>query len=89
MRSNCDFLPFLNLLSPCVLPAAFLSGLGHYEIAIPVRVGPNGETLDTPHHQRRKRRSTEDRPPDSVKLLFEFFNTAYVKIFFACQPLTC
>lgn len=50
-------------------PAAFLSSLGQYEIAIPVRVGPNGETLDaetTQHHQRRSRRSTDDRLPDSV-----------------------
>uniref|UniRef100_A0A8D3EE04 ADAM metallopeptidase with thrombospondin type 1 motif, 10 n=1 Tax=Scophthalmus maximus TaxID=52904 RepID=A0A8D3EE04_SCOMX len=48
--------------------AAFLSSLGQYEIAIPVRVGPHGETLDaeTPQHQRRRRRSTEDRPPDSL-----------------------
>lgn len=48
--------------------AAFLSSLGQYEIAIPVRVGPSGEMLDskmTEHHQRR-RRSTEDRLPDSL-----------------------
>ncbi|XP_047231848.1 A disintegrin and metalloproteinase with thrombospondin motifs 10 isoform X2 [Girardinichthys multiradiatus] len=48
--------------------AAFLSSLGQYEIAIPVRVGPNGEMLDTnrtQYHQRR-RRSTEDRLPDSL-----------------------
>ncbi|XP_005803960.1 A disintegrin and metalloproteinase with thrombospondin motifs 10-like isoform X2 [Xiphophorus maculatus] len=48
--------------------AAFLSSLGQYEIAIPVRVGPNGEMLDTDrtkYHQRR-RRSTEDRLPDSL-----------------------
>ncbi|GLD49791.1 A disintegrin and metalloproteinase with thrombospondin motifs 10-like isoform X1, partial [Lates japonicus] len=48
--------------------AAFLSSLGQYEIAIPVRVGPNGETLDadTPQHHRRRRRSAEDRLPDSL-----------------------
>ncbi|XP_067370061.1 A disintegrin and metalloproteinase with thrombospondin motifs 10 isoform X2 [Channa argus] len=47
--------------------AAFLSSLGQYEIAIPVRVQPNGETLDaeTPQPNRR-RRSTEDRLPDSL-----------------------
>ncbi|XP_008413365.1 A disintegrin and metalloproteinase with thrombospondin motifs 10 [Poecilia reticulata] len=48
--------------------AAFLSSLGQYEIAIPVRVGPNDEMLDTDrtkYHQRR-RRSTEDRLPDSL-----------------------
>uniref|UniRef100_A0AAQ4QFS6 ADAM metallopeptidase with thrombospondin type 1 motif, 10 n=1 Tax=Gasterosteus aculeatus aculeatus TaxID=481459 RepID=A0AAQ4QFS6_GASAC len=48
--------------------AAFLSNLGRYEIAIPVRVGPNGEALDTetqPHHRRRSR-STEDGLPDSL-----------------------
>ncbi|KAM7011971.1 A disintegrin and metalloproteinase with thrombospondin motifs 10 isoform 1-T1 [Tautogolabrus adspersus] len=48
--------------------AAFLTSLGQYEIAIPVRVGPNGETLDAeaPQHHRRRRRSTEDRLPDSL-----------------------
>lgn len=47
--------------------AAFLSSLGQYEIAIPIRVEPNGETMDaeTPQHHRR-RRSTEDRVPDSL-----------------------
>lgn len=52
-------------------PAAFLSSLDQYDIAIPVRVGPNGETLDaeTPQHHRR-RRSTEDRLPDSVLCFF-------------------
>ncbi|KAM9384737.1 A disintegrin and metalloproteinase with thrombospondin motifs 10 [Pholidichthys leucotaenia] len=48
--------------------AAFLSSLRQYEIAIPVRVGPNGEMLDseiTDDHQRR-RRSTEERLPDSL-----------------------
>lgn len=47
--------------------AAFLSSLGHYEIAIPVRVGPDGETLDTSHqHHRRRQRSAEDKLPDSL-----------------------
>ncbi|XP_040897108.1 A disintegrin and metalloproteinase with thrombospondin motifs 10 [Toxotes jaculatrix] len=48
--------------------AAFLSSLGQYEIAIPVRVGPNGETLDaeTPQYHQRRRRSTEDRLPDAL-----------------------
>ncbi|MEQ2304927.1 hypothetical protein AMECASPLE_032278 [Ameca splendens] len=53
---------------PPLFLAAFLSSLGQYEIAIPVRVGPNGEMLDTnrtEYHQRR-RRSTEDRLPDSL-----------------------
>ncbi|XP_032380775.1 A disintegrin and metalloproteinase with thrombospondin motifs 10 isoform X1 [Etheostoma spectabile] len=47
--------------------AAFLSSLGQYEIAIPVRVGPNGQALDAemPQHHRRKR-STEERLPDSL-----------------------
>lgn len=51
----------------CLSAAAFLSSLDQYEIAIPVRVGPNGATLDaeTPQHHRR-RRSTEDKLPDSV-----------------------
>uniref|UniRef100_A0A8C9XWX8 ADAM metallopeptidase with thrombospondin type 1 motif, 10 n=1 Tax=Sander lucioperca TaxID=283035 RepID=A0A8C9XWX8_SANLU len=41
--------------------------LGQYEIAIPVRVGPNGQALDAemPQHHRRKR-STEERLPDSL-----------------------
>ncbi|KAM9761762.1 A disintegrin and metalloproteinase with thrombospondin motifs 10 isoform 1-T1 [Menidia menidia] len=48
--------------------AAFLSTLGQYEIAIPVRVGPNGEMLDAGHTQyhQRRRRSSEDRLPDSL-----------------------
>ncbi|XP_068446167.1 A disintegrin and metalloproteinase with thrombospondin motifs 10 isoform X1 [Clinocottus analis] len=48
--------------------AAFLSNLGRYEIAIPVRVGPSGETLDaeTPQPHRRRSRSTEDIQPDSL-----------------------
>lgn len=47
--------------------AAFLSSLGQYEIAIPVRTGPNGENQENPPHSRRTRRSTaEDIPPDSV-----------------------
>uniref|UniRef100_A0A8C6NY30 ADAM metallopeptidase with thrombospondin type 1 motif, 10 n=1 Tax=Nothobranchius furzeri TaxID=105023 RepID=A0A8C6NY30_NOTFU len=39
-----------------------------YEIAIPVRVGPNGEMLDTEksHHHQRRKRSTEDRLPGSL-----------------------
>uniref|UniRef100_H3CXS6 ADAM metallopeptidase with thrombospondin type 1 motif, 10 n=1 Tax=Tetraodon nigroviridis TaxID=99883 RepID=H3CXS6_TETNG len=49
--------------------AAFLSGLGQYDIAIPVRVGPHGETLaaEKPQHHQRRRRSAEDRLPDSVR----------------------
>lgn len=52
--------------------AAFLSSLSQYEIAIPVRVGPNGETLDAEksQHLQRRRRSTEDRLPDSVFIAF-------------------
>lgn len=48
--------------------AAFLSNLGQYEIAIPVRIGADGEALDAekPQHHRRRRRSAEDRLPDSV-----------------------
>lgn len=58
-----------------LLLAAFLSSLGQYEIAIPVRVGPNGETLDaeTPQHHQRRRRSTEDRLPDSVLCFLKLF----------------
>lgn len=45
--------------------AEFLSSLGQYEIAIPVRVGPRGDALDPeegpPHlHRRRSQRSAED-----------------------------
>ncbi|KAM3875996.1 A disintegrin and metalloproteinase with thrombospondin motifs 10 [Diretmus argenteus] len=50
--------------------AVFLSNLDQYEIAIPVRVGPEGEILDAenppPHPDRRRRRSTEDQPPDTI-----------------------
>lgn len=59
--------------------AAFLSGLGQYEIAIPVRIGPHGETLDTAetqHHQRR-RRSSDDRLPDSVWSSFPFVSSSF------------
>lgn len=54
-----------------LLLAAFLSNLGQYEIATPVRVGPNGEKLDgdNSHHQRR-RRSPEDRLHDTVGFIF-------------------
>lgn len=58
--------------------AAFLSSLGQYEIAIPVRIGPHGETLDaekSQHHQRR-RRSAEDRLPDSVLSSFPFISSS-------------
>lgn len=47
----------------CFPTAEFLSSLGQYEIAIPVRVGPHGEPLseeETPHGHGRQRRSTED-----------------------------
>lgn len=50
--------------------AEFLSGLGQYEIAIPVRVGPQGENLDTGRseadgspHGRRGRRSADGAQP--------------------------
>ena len=45
-------------------PAEFLSGLGQYEIAVPVRVGPQGQPLegseeDGPPQARRRRRSAD------------------------------
>lgn len=48
--------------------AAFLTSLGQYEIAIPVRVGPDGEVLDggREQHHRRRSRSADDRLPDSL-----------------------
>ncbi|KAK7888871.1 hypothetical protein WMY93_024431 [Mugilogobius chulae] len=48
--------------------AAFLSSLGHYEIAVPVRVGPEGETMDTNHqqHRRKPRSAHEDKLPESL-----------------------
>ncbi|CAB1324288.1 unnamed protein product [Coregonus sp. 'balchen'] len=58
--------------------ATFLSSLGQYEIAIPVRVGPQGETLDTddggadsPNHHRRSRRSAEDQQQDLSQLYYQ------------------
>lgn len=67
-------------LSACL--AAFLSSLGQYEIAIPVRVGPNGETLDadTPqYHTSRRRRSAEDRLPDSVLAFWLIFHSSIIQ----------
>lgn len=62
---NCACLLFPLSILLCV--AAFLSSLGQYEIAIPVRTGPNGENQENPQHSRRRRRSTmEDNPSDSV-----------------------
>ncbi|KAG5276442.1 hypothetical protein AALO_G00132070 [Alosa alosa] len=40
----------------------FLSRLDQYEIAIPVRVGPGGETLESEEPHRRQRRSTPPNP---------------------------
>ncbi|XP_020354613.1 A disintegrin and metalloproteinase with thrombospondin motifs 10 isoform X1 [Oncorhynchus kisutch] len=58
--------------------ATFLSSLGQYEIAIPVRVGPQGETLhtgdggaDSPNHHRRSRRSAEDQQQDLSQLYYQ------------------
>ncbi|TNN56682.1 A disintegrin and metalloproteinase with thrombospondin motifs 10 [Liparis tanakae] len=47
---------------------AFLSTLGRYDIAIPVRVGPDGEPLDAGDAARRprRRRGAAERPPDSL-----------------------
>ncbi|CAL8306758.1 unnamed protein product [Lota lota] len=54
--------------------AAFLSSLSHYDIAIPMRVNPGGggslgeagPPPGRPHQRGRRRRSTEDRPPDTL-----------------------
>ncbi|XP_061680896.1 A disintegrin and metalloproteinase with thrombospondin motifs 10 isoform X1 [Syngnathoides biaculeatus] len=52
--------------------AAFLSGLGQYEIAIPLRVGPNGETLHTKGSQdHRRRRSTEENKSTDTSLYYQ------------------
>ncbi|KAJ7992953.1 hypothetical protein DPEC_G00267420 [Dallia pectoralis] len=58
--------------------ATFLSRLGQYEIATLVRVGPQGETLDTedmgavnPSQRRRRRRSAEDQQQDPSQLYYQ------------------
>uniref|UniRef100_A0A8C7N3W1 ADAM metallopeptidase with thrombospondin type 1 motif, 10 n=1 Tax=Oncorhynchus kisutch TaxID=8019 RepID=A0A8C7N3W1_ONCKI len=60
----------------------FLSSLGQYEIVIPVRVGPQGETLDTedggadsPNHHRRSHRSAEDQQQDLSQLYYQLSTT--------------
>lgn len=54
--------------------AEFLSSLGQYEIAIPVRVGPHGETLseeETSHGTVRHRRSTETQSASEPQLYYQ------------------
>ncbi|KAL4634762.1 A disintegrin and metalloproteinase with thrombospondin motifs 10-like isoform X1 [Arapaima gigas] len=59
--------------------AAFLSGLSHYEIAIPVRVGPLGEALspeergETLWHRRYRRNS--DRTSGPTQLYYQLSTT--------------
>uniref|UniRef100_A0A8C7KKD5 ADAM metallopeptidase with thrombospondin type 1 motif, 10 n=1 Tax=Oncorhynchus kisutch TaxID=8019 RepID=A0A8C7KKD5_ONCKI len=72
----------LSLSSLCLCPATFLSSLGQYEIVIPVRVGPQGETLDTedggadsPNHHRRSHRSAEDQQQDLSQLYYQLSTT--------------
>uniref|UniRef100_A0A4W5RI36 ADAM metallopeptidase with thrombospondin type 1 motif, 10 n=1 Tax=Hucho hucho TaxID=62062 RepID=A0A4W5RI36_9TELE len=67
-----------SVSSLCLSPATFLSSLGQYEIAIPVRVGPQGKALDTedgggdsPNHHRRSRRSAEDQQQDLSQLYYQ------------------
>ncbi|XP_029563001.1 A disintegrin and metalloproteinase with thrombospondin motifs 10 isoform X2 [Salmo trutta] len=62
--------------------ATFLSSLGQYEIAIPVRVGPQGESLhtkdggaDSPNHHRRSRRSAEDQQQQDLSQLYYQLST--------------
>ncbi|XP_052336431.1 A disintegrin and metalloproteinase with thrombospondin motifs 10-like [Oncorhynchus keta] len=62
--------------------ATFLSSLSQYEIVIPVRVGPQGETLDTedggadsPNHHRRSHRSAEDQQQDLSQLYYQLSTT--------------
>uniref|UniRef100_A0A8C9T045 ADAM metallopeptidase with thrombospondin type 1 motif, 10 n=1 Tax=Scleropages formosus TaxID=113540 RepID=A0A8C9T045_SCLFO len=58
---------------------AFLSGLSHYEIAIPVRVGPQGEALGLEDqterlwHQRHRRSS--DGPFEPTQLYYQLSTT--------------
>ncbi len=54
--------------------AEFLSSLSQYEIAIPVRVGPYGETLseeETSHRNGRHRRSTETQSVPEPQLYYQ------------------
>uniref|UniRef100_A0AAV2L3G0 Peptidase M12B domain-containing protein n=1 Tax=Knipowitschia caucasica TaxID=637954 RepID=A0AAV2L3G0_KNICA len=48
--------------------AAFLSSLAHYEIAVPIRLGPDGVPQDATQlqQQRRQKRGAEDKLPDTL-----------------------
>ncbi|XP_072537431.1 A disintegrin and metalloproteinase with thrombospondin motifs 10 isoform X1 [Salminus brasiliensis] len=50
--------------------AAFLSSLDQYEIAIPIRVGPQGEVLDKekPSDGHRRQRRSAEMPPETPDL---------------------
>uniref|UniRef100_A0A8C9VCD1 ADAM metallopeptidase with thrombospondin type 1 motif, 10 n=1 Tax=Scleropages formosus TaxID=113540 RepID=A0A8C9VCD1_SCLFO len=73
------FLLNLILMVPCFCTVAFLSGLSHYEIAIPVRVGPQGEALGLEDqterlwHQRHRRSS--DGPFEPTQLYYQLSTT--------------
>uniref|UniRef100_A0A8C2A9T7 ADAM metallopeptidase with thrombospondin type 1 motif, 10 n=1 Tax=Cyprinus carpio TaxID=7962 RepID=A0A8C2A9T7_CYPCA len=58
----------------CVSTAEFLSSLGQYEIAIPVRVGPQGDMLseeEISHRNGRHRRSTETQSVPEPQLYYQ------------------
>ncbi|KAL7884595.1 hypothetical protein AOLI_G00073650 [Acnodon oligacanthus] len=66
------------------MKAAFLSSLGHYEIAIPVRVGPQGEALDEEKHSDghgRRRRSADSNPETPDPQLYYQLSTPSANLF--------
>uniref|UniRef100_A0A8B9JGB3 ADAM metallopeptidase with thrombospondin type 1 motif, 10 n=1 Tax=Astyanax mexicanus TaxID=7994 RepID=A0A8B9JGB3_ASTMX len=65
---HSEEISYLISLVSCSSPAAFLSSLDQYEIAIPIRVGPVGEVLHTEEHSGghgRRRRSAERQQPET------------------------
>ncbi|KAF4072609.1 hypothetical protein AMELA_G00265060 [Ameiurus melas] len=64
--------------------AAFLSTLAHFEIAVPVRVGPRGESLhdgEASDRHRRHRRSTEKKQEVPEPQLYYQLSTPSASLF--------
>lgn len=68
----------------CSSPAAFLSSLAHYEIAVPIRVGPRGESMyegEVSDRHRRHRRSTETKQEVPEPQLYYQLSTPSTSLF--------
>ncbi|KAF5890956.1 A disintegrin and metalloproteinase with thrombospondin motifs 10-like, partial [Clarias magur] len=64
--------------------AAFLSTLAHYEIAVPIRVGPRGDSLyngEASDRHRRHRRSTETKQEVPEPQLYYQLSTPSTSLF--------